>query len=165
MPGKANAVASGKQLVDAVVALGRDLNLEVMTNFRLARRIWGAERYIDVILIHPQTRKTLGVECKYQGGGGSAEEKIPSTIDDISAWPIPGIVVFSGVGFTMNMRHYLISTGKAVELEEVRPWFCLFFGLPLEQSSKPAKLKKMAEKEPDYLLELKSPPLPPRQIS
>ena len=98
----------------------------------MARRIWGAVRRIDVVLIDPQTRKTLGVECKYQAGGGTAEEKIPATIQDIDAWPISGIVVFSGDGFTQNMKSFLISTGKAVQLVELRPWLCLFFGLPLE---------------------------------
>jgi hypothetical protein len=61
---------------------------------------------------------------------GTAEEKIPSVINDIAAWPIPGIVVFAGDGFTENMRLFLISTGKAVEFSEVQPWLCLFFGLP-----------------------------------
>jgi hypothetical protein len=80
---------------------------------------------------HPQTRKTLGVECKYQAVPGTAEEKIPATIKDIAAWPIPGIVVFAGVGFTENMKSFLISTGKAVEFSELEPWLRLFFGLPL----------------------------------
>lgn len=133
MPGKARAVTSGDQLVRAVSDLGTELGLEVKQQFRVARRIWGAVRRIDVVLIEPQTRKTLGIECKYQGGGGSAEEKIPSTIQDISAWPIPGIVVFSGDGFTQNMKSFLISTGKAVQLAELKPWLCLFFGLPLNE--------------------------------
>jgi len=132
MAGRARAVASGDQLAQAVVELGVELGLEVRQQFRVARRIWGALRRIDVVLIDPQTRKTLGVECKYQAVGGTAEEKIPATIQDIDAWPIPGIVVFSGDGFTQNMKSYLISTGKAIHLTELRSWLCLFFGLPLE---------------------------------
>jgi hypothetical protein len=132
MPGKGKAVTSGDQLARAVSDLGRDLGLEVKQQVQVGRRIWGAVRRIDVVLIDPQTRKTLGIECKYQGGGGSAEEKIPSTIQDIQAWPIPGIVVFSGDGFTQNMKSFLISTGKAVQLTDLRPWLCLFFGLPFE---------------------------------
>lgn len=133
MPGRALAVANGDELARAVAQLGRDLGLESMEQVRVARRIWGAERFIDVVLIHPQTRKTLGLECKYQSVRGTAEEKLPATIKDIEAWPIPGLVVFAGVGFTENMRSFLISTGKAVEFEELAPWLCLFFGLPLNQ--------------------------------
>jgi hypothetical protein len=66
---------------------------------------------------------------------GTAEEKIPAIIKDIEAWPIPGLVVFAGEGFTENMKSFLIATGKAVEFDEVRPWLCLFFGLPLEQTA------------------------------
>lgn len=132
MPGRALAVANGEELARAVADLGRELGLEPMEQVRVARRIWGAERFIDVVLIHPQTRKTLGIECKFQGVRGTAEEKIPAIIKDIEAWPIPGLVVFAGEGFTENMRSFLIATGKAVEFEELKPWLCLFFGLPLK---------------------------------
>ena len=131
MSGRALAVSNGDGLAKAVVQLGRELGLEAMEQVKVARRIWGAERYIDVVLTHPQSRKTLGIECKFQAVRGTAEEKIPATIKDIEAWPIPGLVVFAGEGFTENMRCFLISTGRAVEFEEVTPWLCLFFGLPL----------------------------------
>lgn len=132
MPGKATAVANGEDLVRGVLQLASELGLEGRKQVRVARRIWGAIRHIDVVLTHPQTRKTLGIECKFQAVPGTAEEKIPSVINDITAWPIPGLVVFDGAGFTENMRLFLISTGKAVEFSELKPWLCLFFGLPLE---------------------------------
>ena len=132
MSGRALAVANGDGLAKAVVQLGRELGLEAIEQVKVARRIWGAERYIDVVLTHPQTRKTLGIECKIQAVRGTAEEKIPATIKDIDAWPIPGLVVFAGEGFTENMRCFLISTGRAVEFDELTPWLCLFFGLPLD---------------------------------
>ncbi len=133
MPGHALAVANGNELARLVIDLGRELGLESMEQVRVARRLWGAERFIDVVLTHPQTRKTLGIECKFQAVRGTAEEKIPATIKDIEAWPIPGLVVFAGEGFTENMCSFLISTGKAVAFEELKPWLCLFFGLPLDQ--------------------------------
>ncbi|MCC7300542.1 MAG: hypothetical protein IT583_05640 [Verrucomicrobia bacterium] len=132
MAGKATAVKNGDDLVKEVVKIAGKLGLETKEQFHVARRIWGANRKIDVILIESKSRKTLGVECKYQGGGGSAEEKIPATIQDIEAWPIPGLVVFAGEGITENMKSFLISTGKAVELTEIEPWLKLFFGLSLE---------------------------------
>jgi hypothetical protein len=131
MAGGAKAVSSGDQLKDLVSDLGKKLNLESRQEYKVARRIWGAERHIDVILKNPANGKTLGLECKFQGGGGSAEEKVPATIQDISAWPIDGIVVFAGDGFTENMKSYLISTGKAVEFKDLEPWLRLYFGLEL----------------------------------
>ena len=133
MPGRANAVSNGDGLVKAVAQLAQELGLEAKEQVRVARRIWGAVRKIDVVLTHPQTRKTLGIECKFQAATGTAEEKIPSVIEDIGAWPIPGIVVFAGEGFTENMKMFLVSTGKAVEFPELKPWLCLFFGLPLSE--------------------------------
>jgi hypothetical protein len=133
MSGRATAVSNGDDLVKAVIQLARELGLEAKEQVRVARRIWGAVRKIDVVLTHPQTRKTLGIECKFQAVPGTAEEKIPSVIEDIGAWPIPGIVVFAGEGFTENMKMFLVSTGKAVEFPELKPWLCLFFGLPLSE--------------------------------
>jgi hypothetical protein len=131
MAGKGLAVANGDDLVKMVAELARELGLEYREQVRVARRIWGAIRHIDVVITHPQTRKTLGVECKFQGVTGTAEEKIPAIINDIAAWPIPGLVVFAGAGFTENMKLFLISTGKAVEFPDLEPWLRLFFGLSL----------------------------------
>jgi len=130
MAGKGLAVTNGDDLVKAVLRMGQELGLETRTQFAVARRIWGAKRKIDVVLTHKETRKTLGIECKFQAVGGTAEEKIPSTIQDISAWPIQGLVVFSGPGFTENMKSFLISSGKAIDFDELRPWLSLYFGLP-----------------------------------
>jgi hypothetical protein len=129
MAGRATAVRSGDELVQAVARLAVALGLDVRTQVRVGRRIWGAVRRIDVVLTHVETRRTLGIECKFQGVQGTAEEKVPSTIQDIAAWPIRGLVVFSGDGFTPNMKHFLIASGKAVEFESLREWLTLYFGL------------------------------------
>jgi len=109
------------------------LGLDTQTEVRVGRRLWGAIRRIDLVVRDPVTRRTLGIECKAQETPGSAEEKIPATIGDIAAWPIAGIVVFSGSGFSTNMRQYLISTGKAVLFEDLEDWLRLYFGLPLQE--------------------------------
>lgn len=129
MPGKSTAVSSGKDLQDQVVALGAALGLSHDVEVMVGRRIWGARRRIDVVLKHPETRVSLGIECKYQGTPGTAEEKIAATLEDIKAWPIRGIVVYHGEGFSEHMRYYLPSTGMAVELPDLRKWLELYFGL------------------------------------
>ena len=129
MPGKSKAVESGNELRDRVADLGRTIGLAVDTEVSVGRRIWGERRRLDVVPMHNDTRVSLGIECKFQGGRGSAEEKIPATLEDIRAWPIRGIVVYAGDGFTPNMEAYLMSTGMAVALEDLPTWLELFFGL------------------------------------
>ncbi len=132
MPGLATAVSSGTALEDEVAALAEGLGLEVRRQYRVGRRIWGAVRKIDLVLTHPGDRVRLGLECKYQGTQGSAEEKIPLILQDIEAWPIPGLVVFSGDGFSAHMQSYLLSSGMAVGLDDLEPWLRLFFGMELD---------------------------------
>jgi len=127
--GRGQAVKRGTELEDQVVALAAALGLKSERQVTVGRRIWGAERRIDVVLKDPVTRLSLGVECKFQGTSGTAEEKIPATIEDMKAWPIRGVVVFDGDGFSEKMRSYLISTGKAIEFPDLRKWLELYFGL------------------------------------
>ena len=129
MAGKSKAVDSGNKLRDEVAALASGLGLTVEIEVSVGRRIWGAKRRIDVVLKLPETRVSLGIECKYQGVSCSAEEKITATIQDIKVWPIRGIVVYAGTGFSKNMESYLLSTGMAMELSELECWLTLYFGL------------------------------------
>lgn len=129
MPGKGTAPRSGDELKRNVVALAQRMGLKAGTEVKAARRLWGQRRYIDVVITDEKTGKRLGVECKYQATSGTAEEKIPATIQDIAHWPIPGIVVIDGEGFSANMQGYLMSTGKVVWYGELEEWLRLYFGL------------------------------------
>lgn len=129
MPGRDTAPKSGDELKLNVVALAQRLGLKAETEVKAARRLWGQRRYIDVVITDQKTGKRLGVECKYQATSGTAEEKIPATIQDIDHWPIPGIVVIDGEGFSSNMQGYLMSTGKVVWYQELEEWLRLYFGL------------------------------------
>jgi len=130
MPGRASATSAGKALEQDVLNLAESLGLEVRQQVKVGRRVWGAERKIDLILRDASGRR-LGIECKYQGSSGTAEEKIPAVIKDIEAWPIDGLVVFHGAGFSENMKAFLLSTGKAVYLADLEIWLRLYFGLEL----------------------------------
>jgi hypothetical protein len=123
---------TGHELEKQVADLAAKLGLESREQVKLGRRLWGAERRIDVVLTDPGSRKRLGIECKFQRVPGSVQEKIPATIQDISAWPIQGIVVFSGEGFSADMRSFLIASGRAVEFEDLEDWLRFFFGLSLD---------------------------------
>ena len=132
MSGKTKAAQKGDALAKDVCRLAKRLRLQTVEQFKVGRRLWGAGRHIDVILKSRRTGRTLGIECKFQETRGSVDEKILATIQDIKAWPIEGIVVFSGQGFSEKIKSYLISTGKAVEFADLEPWLRLYFGLPLK---------------------------------
>jgi hypothetical protein len=132
MPGRQRAPTTGRELEQRTRDLAERLGLEVRSRVRVGRRLWGSVREIDLVLTDATTRRRLGIECKAQGSKGTAEEKIPATITDIGAWPIPGLVVFSGAGFSPNMELFLLSTGKAVSFEDLEDWLRLYFGLPIK---------------------------------
>ncbi len=50
VPGRSTAPRDDHTLRERVAALGRDLGLEARTEVRVGRRIWGVERFIDVVL-------------------------------------------------------------------------------------------------------------------
>lgn len=129
MPGKGTAPRAGQALQQKVVELAEKLGLKAKIEVTAARRIWGSKRRIDVVVTQEQSRKKLGIECKAQEEGGTAEEKILATIKDIESWPIPGIVVIEGEGYSDNMRGYLMSTGKVVWFDDLEEWLRLFFSL------------------------------------
>ncbi len=131
MAGKEAAYRAGDRLAKEVVRKANELNLDAREQFKCGRRIWGAERRIDVIVTEPISRKRLGIECKAQDSKGTAEEKIVATMQDMNAWPIAGLLVFSGDGFSDKMKSFMLASGKAVDFEDLEPWLRLFFGLDL----------------------------------
>ncbi len=127
-------ISSGQQLERAVVQLGKALGLETSSQVAMGKRIWGRGRRVDVVLRHPKTGQRLGIECKYQNTAGTAEEKVPLTITDIEAWPIRGLVVVHGDGFSNDFKAFLRSSGKVVEFEDLANWLCFFFDLPIDRT-------------------------------
>ncbi len=136
MPGRKKAPKHGNELKNKVVELAKKLGLDTREEVRVGRRIWGAERKIDVVVRKPNTDKILGIECKYQGTAGTAEEKIGIVIEDIKHWPIPGIIVIDGPGFSDKMRGYLTASGKVVEFADLEDWLRLFFLILPENKTK-----------------------------
>lgn len=129
MAGTGTAPHSGRELQEKVVELAEKLGLKAKTEVTAARRLWGSKRRIDVVVVQEETGKNLGIECKYQRTSGTAEEKIPATIEDIESWPIPGIVVIHGKGFSSNMQGYLMATGKVIWFDDFEDWLRLYFAL------------------------------------
>ena len=124
-------VDSRKELIQEVAGWAEAIGLTAERNINIGRTIWGANRKIDVLISEPNTGERLGVICRFQESSGTTYEKIPAEADDLRAWPIRGIVVFAGPGFTGEISAFLRATGVAISLDELDVWGRLFFGRAL----------------------------------
>ena len=61
----------------------------------------------------PSAQKALAVECKVQTSAGTADEKIPYTLQDLAAMHVPAFVVYAGAGFSEGVLHLLRSSERA----------------------------------------------------
>lgn len=127
-------IRSGAELERAVAEVGEALGLEVETQVAMGDRIWGSRRHVDVVLRKPDSERMIGIECKYQRVSGSAEEKIPLTVEDMEDWPIRGIVVLHGEGFSRDFKPFLKGRGRIVEYARLVEWLRFYFRLPREQA-------------------------------
>ena len=124
------AIKTRAELIEAVTKIAEKLNLEVKRNVNSGLGLWGNRRRIDIVVIHKTSRESLGLQCEYKATQEISGEKSVASIEDIGAWPIPGLLVFEGPGFSANMKGYLYSTGKAVSLDDLEAWLRLFCGEP-----------------------------------
>jgi hypothetical protein len=129
MPGKGTAPSEGAKLEDMVTEIAEAMGLRVRRQVKAGSRLWGNKRRIDILLEHPFSGKVLGIECKVQHTRGTAEEKLPAAVQDIASWPIPGILVIHGAGFSDRMVGFLLSTGRVVQLPDLQDWLRLYFSV------------------------------------
>lgn len=127
-------IRSGVDLERAVAQVGEALGLEVETQVVMGDRIWGPRRRVDVVLSKPDSERMIGIECKFQRVGGSAEEKIPLTVEDMEDWPIRGSVVLHGEGFSRDFKPFLKGRGRIVEFTRLVEWLRFYFRLPRKQA-------------------------------
>ena len=127
-------ITSGADLEKAVALVGEALGLEVERQVVMGDRIWGTRRHVDIVLSKPDTERMLGIECKYQRSKGTVDEKIPLTVEDMEDWPIRGIVVLHGEGFSRDFRPFLKGRGHIVEFKRLAEWLRFYFRLPRERA-------------------------------
>lgn len=92
-------------------------NLTVYTEVNVGKTIIGKNRRIDVLLVHEADQKALAIECKWQAGGGTADEKIPYALQDLAAMWIPGCLAYGGNGWSKGVLHTLEGSRFAVACE------------------------------------------------
>jgi len=129
MQARSPAIEDTADLRRAVADLCDRLGLDHTMDVPAGRRIWGVSRGLDFVIRHHDT--SLGVECKCLGDDEADFEQVAMSVRDIAAWPIPGMLVLAGDDeYFSREKGFLLSTGKAVEIEDLEDWLRLYFGLP-----------------------------------
>ena len=127
-PPQNQPLSTGASFEAEVAKVIHRLGLSYLRQVKMGVSILGRRRIAD-FLVYDRAGKSLGIECKYQQMAGSAEDKLVHTITDFDARPVRHILVFGGEGFSKNIKGYLLSTGKAVELTQLRNYLVFYFGL------------------------------------
>lgn len=83
--------------------------LQIYREVSLGKSIIGKNRKIDILAVHHESSRALGIECKYQGVAGTADEKIPYTLADLEAMHVPAFLAYAGEGFSIGVTHMLES--------------------------------------------------------
>lgn len=83
--------------------------LTIYREVNLGKSIIGKNRRIDIFARHQETGHVLALECKIQNSAGTADEKLPYTLQDLAAMHIPAFVVYAGKGFSEGVLHLLQS--------------------------------------------------------
>ncbi len=122
------AAASGAAFETRVAGVIKDLGLSFLRQVNMGVSILGRRRVTDFLVFDHQGR-SLGIECKYQGVSGSAEDKLVHTINDFDARPVKHVLVFGGEGFSKNVSGYLLSTGKAIQIDDLKNYLVFYFAL------------------------------------
>lgn len=90
-----------------------DRGIKVYEEVNIGTSIIGKQRRVDLFVLHPSSERALALECKYQDVSGTADEKIPYTLQDLQALRMPAAVVYAGSGFSEGVLHLLQSSELA----------------------------------------------------
>ena len=84
------------------------------------KTLYGGNRRVDFILYHPvKWSECLVIECKWQSGGGSVDQKYPYFVSSANINPQPAIFVVDGDGYSPLSGQWLkdqAGTGKILHV-------------------------------------------------
>lgn len=87
--------------------------VEVYDEVNAGTSMIGKQRRLDLFLLHRPSGRALALECKYQDTSGTADEKIPYTLQDLATLRMPAALVYAGSGFSLGVLHLLQSSELA----------------------------------------------------
>lgn len=96
-----------KRIGSYLVAAYWDRGIQVFEEVNVGTSIIGKQRRVDLLLLQPVERKALALECKYQDTTGTADEKIPYSLQDLAALRMPAVLTYAGAGFSEGVLHLL----------------------------------------------------------
>ncbi len=102
-----------KRLIAQYVVKEYGSKVKVYDEVNIGTSIIGKQRRVDFLIVEPLTNRALAIECKYQDSNGTADEKIPYTLQDMATLRMPAAVVYAGVGFSEGVLHLLQSSEYA----------------------------------------------------
>ena len=73
----------------------------------MGKSIIGKNRRVDILVLDAASNKAVSFECKYQNVSGTADEKVPYTLQDAAAMQMDSYVVYGGGGFSQGITHML----------------------------------------------------------
>ena len=95
--------------------------VQVYREVTFGKTIIGKNRRIDILVVQESTQRALGIECKYQGSGGTADEKIPYALEDLRASGLPVCLAYAGAGFSPGVLLMLAASPIAAYCLPVAP--------------------------------------------
>ncbi len=102
-----------KRIASYLVSAYWDRGIQVYEEVNVGTSIIGKQRRVDLFVLEPTTRQALALECKYQDTAGTADEKIPYTLQDLAALRMPAALAYAGIGFSEGVLHLLQSSELA----------------------------------------------------
>lgn len=102
-----------KRIASYILYNFENRGIKVYLEVELGKTIIGKNRRIDIFVFNEPLNQALALECKYQDTGGTADEKIPYTLQDLEALHFPGFLVYAGEGFSKGIIHLLEGSSQA----------------------------------------------------
>lgn len=96
-----------KRIASYLVSAYWDRGIQVFEEVNVGTSIIGKQRRVDLFVFCAAEKKALALECKYQDSSGTADEKIPYSLQDLAAMRMPSALAYAGAGFSEGVLHFL----------------------------------------------------------
>jgi len=96
-----------KRIANYLVSAYWERGIKVYEEVNVGTSIIGKQRRVDLFILAPVEKRAMALECKYQDSSGTADEKIPYTLQDLAALRMPSALAYAGAGFSEGVLHLL----------------------------------------------------------